>query len=629
MASAISAWRALAQAWRWAVGSDGSEPWTDVWSRVEKKYKRRATILLTIDLLLFAGLCLFAYWLRTGRYLPVDLSEYSTLLYRNLAATGPDRLSMTELLLGPISVERVPLQLVIFSLLMASLVSIPVLVAILYRFPFALPFVGMVAFVAVMPYLAITILLGAAVASLRPLRMSFRFGSSLLALAPIGLYFWLAVRAGSEATAGGTPIEQFKFYAPWVLSLLAACFNFAVVLSIASLVGYRPGAIAPILAILFALPVGLFEAKVGQDELYYSILEARYGPASRDCFRAEDISAFLEERPDLLRPYVDRFGGSREAIGEIRWQWKLGLASVRPLKREVERQALKELQRDREEAVYYIERFVEDFPNSRRVPAALYLQGRALDMRLDRVRLREDGWITFNDDFPGQASGPIWRSLVGSYGDHPLSAVARYKMAVQIGRTGRIDEAIALLRAIRVVAEAQRKRRAAPPRGAFAWLVRPAAEQEALGVDLYEIALEARKLLEFLEANGRDPKYGTRPVAALLRMNPRHPLYPENLRLLKERCPGSLLEDNIELLLVLTHRSVSRRIDLLSEHIKTYEQQDSTARAAYELARLLEGDARFEEATVIYEALAREHPRSVWTELAQQRIAVLKLRLGK
>jgi hypothetical protein len=169
-----------------------------------------------------------------------------------------------------------------------------------------------------------------------------------------------------------------------------------------------------------------------------------------------------------------------------------------------------------------------------------------------------------------------------------------------------------------------------PREGWFALLMPPpAAEVESLGVEIEEVALQARQLLELVEANCQDPRYGATTVALLMRMDARYASYRENLAWLDGQYPDSMLHDNLRLLEVLTNSSVSVRIAELSEHLGQFPGQDSIPRATYELGRLLEGDARFEDALEQYESLPGRFPKSVWTELAIQRTAVLKLQLHK
>ena len=86
--------------------------------------------------------------------------------------------SLGSLLHEPISVQDVPMQIPILGLLMAALIAIPILVSLLYRFWASLPFIAVVGFLAVMPWLAITLLISCIVASVRPFRTRFRFVSA-------------------------------------------------------------------------------------------------------------------------------------------------------------------------------------------------------------------------------------------------------------------------------------------------------------------------------------------------------------------------------------------------------------------------------------------------------------------
>lgn len=624
-----AAWRTTVRASNWAVGAGSPDRWNDVWSRAGSKYRNRAAVLLVIDLLLFTGLCMFTYWLRTGLYLPFHGQDYFTLLLRSFKISGPEQVSLADMLVGPISVERTPMQMVILAMVMAALVSVPVLVAILYRFPFALPFAAIIAFVAVLPWLGITGVLACVLASVRPFRLHFRFASALLGMIPFGIYLWMSLNSGSQALPVSSPVEQFKMYAPWALSMMAACFNLAVVLLLASLVGYRPGVISPVLALLFAAPVVLFEANVGQDELYYSVLETRYGPASPDCFKAGSIVQFIAQQPEAFEVYSRIYGPMNEPLESVRAQWRMNLPAVQPLKQKVEQVAIADLEQDRGEVIEQASQFITDFPNSRRVPAALYLQGKAMDTQLDIQQLRRDGSVSYYDDFPGQLSNAVWQALAGSSKNHPLATVARYKLAVQALRQGKTAEALELLRQVEAFAQNRRARPDAPSQGWFALLMPRPEEASTLGVDVEDVALQARQLRELVEANAGDPKYGAQPISLLFRMDPHSVQYRDNLLWLDERFPGALLHDNLQLLLVLTNPSLSVRINYLERHLSVYKGQDSIPQALYELGRLLEQDARFVEAIDRYDAVTVQFPESVWRQQAAQREAALKLSLGK
>lgn len=624
-----AAWRTTVQVSSWAVGADSSDGWTDVWSRAGRKYRNRAAVLLVIDMLLFMGLCLFTYWLRTGFYLPFRGGNYVPLLLNSFRISGPGQVSLADMLVAPISVERTPTQMVILALVMAALVSVPILVSILYRFPFALPFAMMVSFVAVMPWLGITGVLACMIASLRPFRLHFRFASALLGLVPFGVYLWMSLSSGGVQLPVAAGVEQFKMYSPWVLSMMAACFNLAVVLSLASLLGYRPGAIAPVLAALFAVPIVLFEAQVGQDELYYSILETNCGPASPMCFKGGSIVQFIAQQPEAYDLYIKKYGPMDVPLEVVRGQWRMNLPVVQELKQKVEQLAIQDVEQDRGEVVDQAERFIADFPNSPRVPAALYLEGRALDTQLDLLQLRRDGSLVYYDDLPSVPSCKVWQALAGSYKNHPLATVAWYRLAVQALWREEPAEALSLLSQVQAFIEKRKAKPATPSQGWFSLLMPTPRTDQTLGMDVEDVALQARRLRELIEANANDPRYAVQPLSLLFRMDPRDQQYRDNLLWLDEKFPGAVLHDNIQLLLVLTNPSLSVRISYLERHLSVYVGQDSIPQALYELGRLLEQDTRFTEAIDRYDTVAAKYPRSVWSQMASQRAATLKLSLGK
>jgi ABC-type sugar transport system permease subunit len=147
-------------------------PVRDVWSRSGAKYRRRAIVLLLVNVLLFAAVGSFAFWLRTGHHFAPAVDNYWSLFGKTFQPMGEERITLSDFLTFPISIYQVPLQIVILGLLLAALVSIPILVSILYRFFACIPFLLVVAFLAVMPWLAITLAGSCLLASVRPFRCS-------------------------------------------------------------------------------------------------------------------------------------------------------------------------------------------------------------------------------------------------------------------------------------------------------------------------------------------------------------------------------------------------------------------------------------------------------------------------
>ncbi len=225
---------------------------TDVWSRTSSTYRVRAILLLGADMLLFGALCSFMFWLRTGWEFPPTYPRYGAMLWETMNISGSGQITPQDLLMKPISLKLVPMQAVVIGLTIASLVSIPILISILYRWPYSMPFCGMVAFLAVMPWLGATLVLSCMVAAYCRVKLRFRYISALLGLVPIGIYFFTASqRYAAPADILTPPLEEGLVIVPLLLSAVGSCALMALVLLIAYIVDYRPGAVAPVLAVMF------------------------------------------------------------------------------------------------------------------------------------------------------------------------------------------------------------------------------------------------------------------------------------------------------------------------------------------------------------------------------------------
>ena len=129
----------------------------DVWSRSGSKYRIRAVVLLAVNVLLFAGLGSFAFWLRSGERFAPALDGYWDELAQTFRFGQQTSVSLAAFLIEPINVQDVPMQIPIVGLLMAALISVPILVSILYRFWSSLPFIAVGGYLAVMPWLELTL----------------------------------------------------------------------------------------------------------------------------------------------------------------------------------------------------------------------------------------------------------------------------------------------------------------------------------------------------------------------------------------------------------------------------------------------------------------------------------------
>ncbi len=599
----------------------------DVWFRSGSRYRIRAIVLLAVNVLLFAGVGSFAFWLRSGeRFAPIQEGYWDELKQTFVSVPFLERTgaSLGSFLLEPISVQDVPMQIPIVGLLMAALISIPILVSMLYRFCSSLPFIVVVGFLAVMPWLAITLLVSCIIASVRPFRTRFRFVSALLGLVPAVIYLILAWPGTAEALGGQVdPVDRIKFIAPWVLAIVAATIVFAIVLAIARIVDYRPGAIAPLLAVMFGLPVALFEFNVGRDELYYRLLEA----LNEAHFADEDASVELEQavidkwfrRP----PPRGSIAAAREAV-EMQWLFEL-TSDIGP--------AQTALSRHQAELVGRCDWFLTYFPHSRYALNALFISARALDMRVDPGEFRRTKWIRFYDDFPSAVSRPAWRIILENRPDSILGAVALLRLAQLDAREGDVERAVSKLNALttrfdfgeqRAEVSTETAAQAGPLKGV---MTRDSPEV-TLDIPRERILLQAHCLRDLLTAN-RDPLYRYDPLCGprhrsasflfgLLDLDPRHDRYVDNLEALLARYPNCQLEDNIDLEIAKGASSLPERITRIEQCLARYPDRDMVSEALFRLGLALKYDNQPEKGEEAFRRLVREFPDSVWRRQAER-----------
>ena len=596
----------------------------DVWSRSGTKYRIRAVVLLAVNVLLFAGLGSFAFWLRSGRWFAVLTEGYWSDLARTFDFRG-NSVTLGSLLLEPISVYDVPMQIPILGLLMAALISIPILVAILYRFWSSVPFIAIIGLIACMPWLAITLTGSCIIASVRPFRVSYRFVSALLGLVPAVIYLILASSGTAEVITGTSdPVEHIKFIAPWVLAIVAASAVFAVVLILAKLVDYRPGAIAPLLATMFVLPAALFEVHVGRDELYYRLLET----LSTEYFGDVDSSVGLEEAKNrawrdhpLPRP-------SRAVVDELveaRWLFQLMSDPVETTQPTRSALALhQQTIRDR------CDRFLSNFPDSVYAPCVLYIKARASDMRVDPGEFIRTKWIRFYDDFPSPASIEPWNLLATGFPHSKVAAVALLRLAQWDAQGCRVARAVARLDTLISRFE---QRDGGPSvasntnRQGIGVLSRSHPEA-SLAVPLDHIVFDARVLRELLLSN-RDPVFVYDPICGstlddaypafgMLDLDPRDRRYAENLRAIKQRYHNARLVDNIDLEIAKASATVAtgnaaELVERLEQCVRDHPNGDALPEALFRLGVAYKMVSRSVESDAEFARLMRDFPDSPWS----------------
>ncbi|MHC4441188.1 MAG: tetratricopeptide repeat protein [Planctomycetota bacterium] len=615
------------------------KPTWDVWQWTKRKYRIRSVILLLVNAALFAGLGCFTFWLRTGQLSPFFTQQYQQFWWAAFDPTAAQQTTLLDFLLYPIPVDQVPMMVVIVGLVLASLSVIPILVSMLYRFGFSLIFTLILAVVAVMPWMAFTVTICCYLVRWKPLQFSFRYATGLIALLPLVIYYALSTRNASLA-AHLPWVEMAKLYLPCMLALISACVVMAVVLTIAKAVNYRPGAIAPLLAVMFAIPVILFETNVGRDELYYRLIEGRFGSGSKAYF-ADQIDAdgvIREVALERLMKLDDPQATLDGLMEQTRLALQLGLTAGNADRNRINRLINEAFALQKHIAVDECNTFLAKYPKSRYIPNVLYLKARAMDMRLDEGFYFSEGQIILRHyhDFPRTATKVVWQRLYEDFGDSPPAGLAGYQLAMLEGRGGNIDRGIELLDAV-IERFGSYKKENSKIENTSSWRVFLAkgTASDTLDVAPATAAHQARKLRKLLAGN-RDPQYKDLPLKKLLTFNPHHEMYRNNLWYLLAEIvnyyPKSSLQDNIELMIAITQLSRSRRIEELKSFLAKYSNipdTDTMPRARYELGVVFQTDNRPAEAKALFEDVIRYHPQSPWEVEANRRLGQLSMGLGR
>lgn len=589
----------------------------DVWDRTEPKYRFRAIALLIVNILIYSALCQFTHWLHRGQVFDFSLASYA----EPFRFWGHQTNTLNDFILYPISVEQVPMHGVVLGLLVAAIVGVPIVIAILYRFPCCLPFIAAIVILAHMPWMGVTVLSSCILASMKPFRFKFRFGSALVGMLPVLAYLYLATRGASEpAAAFAEPVNKTLLLAPWVLAILAACGMMGLILLVAWLVNYRPGVIAPIVGLMFAAPMVLFYRFVGTDELAYRVLEFEHGPRSQRFEPVRDAQE-TEQRIFALLHEWTAAGGPTPVRAEFQALWQ---GQIEPFKNLVWRRMLVAFLADRAAAYDECKRFVAEYPASRYLPNVLFIQGRALDTRLDERKLRAaPARRELYSDFPHVQSESSWAALLTRFPDSPLTAVAALRLAQLRLRRGDIDQALELLEGVRCAAAGTATGTQTQPAGRLRLAPPP---ERTLDFDPEPYRFEAARLEELIRANRDDPRYGAAPLVALAGLDPHRPRYHEELLDLAAGYPDGLLYDNLLVAWAAAIDDPELRARKLRDCIERFAEGDALPEALVRLSDLetqalgARSETRRLAGLARLRAVVERFGDTCWGELARQRL---------
>ncbi len=332
---------------------------------------RRAGLYLALALAGFAVACSFWQYLATGRWFNLSLGEFQDNL----------RTPIGEVFIRPLNIFSHPWMIPVTGLMLGVLIFVPIILSILYRLTIAALFVIVVVVLGHGVVLGMTIALGCVLAARTSLRSDMPFLAALLGLAPVTLYLYLFGMAGVD-TAVSQPVQRWILRAPFFIAIVAAVPAFAVVLTLAKVMRYRPGVVWPVLAVLLIVPMTLFYLRVGSDELDYCLIVDSLAPGDA-MVETVSLDVWKKSRPDRLAEQ------NRQELGV---------------------QVEHDIRHYRRQLIQRCDDFLARHPRSERAATVLWIKAQAISLQYDQPAFAMD-LVKYSADYPLAESEGAWMEL--------------------------------------------------------------------------------------------------------------------------------------------------------------------------------------------------------------------------
>jgi len=494
----------------------------------------------------------------------------------------------------PLSIYEYPWQIVVLGTVMGILAAVPVLVSQLYSFRYSIPLILSVMFIAKLYFFGLFVGLSCIAAACRPLRFRSRFIAIALCMAPQVIYWAIW---GGYTTAD--PLRWGFSYAPWIYAWLTGLFMAGIVLGVGHYTRYRPGLIFALSLVFLVLAYGIFQSRIGFAELDYQLYVAGNNPEEVVEFHSYSLSEVIDAviADDAMRSFL--FGRYypteptvlRERLKEeieqsmMTMQWPHWFEKKMP-DRLYYRGRRAELRND-----YRL--FMERWPQSKRMPTALYFSALLNEYHPDIRHFRHTETLRFYNDYPFKSNILIWQELFNRFSQSPESLEARWRLAWHDAAEGRFERALELCQVARSMIreqlqKAQQRAERQTSESIFS-AFEPPLPTVMTPRKLRDLDLRLRKLMRLIDRENQGPDEASRRrLATFVGLNPYALDYESRLNaLLSETSEDDPLRDNILLARAMLTVDARERAAALRELAQTYEGTDAGIRALYEQAMSL------------------------------------------
>ena len=489
-----------------------------------------------------------------------------------------------------VNIFEYPWQILVLGLLMGIMAVVPVLISQLMSFQYSLMFILEVFSLANLPGFAICLLISCAAVACRPLRFRSRFIAIALCMAP--QFFYWGYFGGAR---GVEPIEWGVSFTPWICAWLDALIITGFVLGIGHFTRYRPGLTWIFTTLTLVIAVVVFEVAIGFDELDYQLYVVRNNPEQQSKFQDHGITealdattkdpakrTYLEESFYPTDPIARRAELKREIQDQLRYDsWPDWLILPEELQyRDTKEKLLEKYQL-----------FINQRPNSKRMPIALYYKALLSEYSPDTNLLGRKEVLHFYSDYPHEKNRQTWWELCRDFPDSPESIEARWRIAKHRAGQHMFDEAERLLAQAQTMLTtvlSKRLKAEQAPSGKPFGLFRPPPDSVMTVPKLNELQRRISETQVLVSPQNRTDQPGSMErLATFIMLNNYAPEYPQHLDMLLEQTEdGDPLRDNILLAQAKLIADEQLRAENLSEIHKGYSQTDGGAMALYELGLL-------------------------------------------
>jgi hypothetical protein len=546
------------------------------------------------NLLLYILLNLFYLRVQTGAWLPWQSAyEYTTL---------------TEQLLSPLNIFDFPAQIFVVGLLMTLLCVVPILIAQLYNIWHAIPFIAVALFCGHQQIFSLCLLVSCVAVSFEPFRFKSKFVAAVMCLLPELLYVIIFSGSNPESDA----LRWAVLYAPWGFAFIFSLAYFGIVLGIGHFVRYRPGVISPVFGLVLAGTVLLFDSKIGMNERDFQAYVYQYRPETIVTQLSKDIQPLLEKEKAKrleLMPFLYSDTISDTLLDEWKRAFQPSFFESDMLRESTEAILIaiieaRKFVHAKEGAIQNMDRFIEKYPNDKRVADALYYKGLLLDLKPNVRRLEDQKRLGFYTDIPSLASEAAWQLLLERFAELPLALEARWRLAYGIAcreaepgnYAEQFRQATAYLMEAQNLCQALMQLRKEKVRQAVSDTTWMPSMSDIFNPKLLTLSDDELKALHrrigklravLAKENHPGLPIHEKRLAEFVRLDPYQLDYETRLKALTLNSPSpDPLLDNVELARAMIKTDPDQRRDLLSGLVDRYPEQDGGVSAKIELAKV-------------------------------------------